>query len=126
MKETVETAPAVRKLAKVSIMQSKRLLRDLEQQKPKRQKRDSHAKPMVDEKGKKVTIKGTLGNVLSGWLTAEGVIPSSYHTRRTPNQTREIVLCGNRGAGSPVFLFPHTLLRVIYRKRLHRTVWGGG
>jgi hypothetical protein len=39
-----------------------------------------------------VTIMGTLGNVLSGWLTAEGVIPFSDQTRKTPDQMREIVV----------------------------------
>jgi hypothetical protein len=48
-----------------------------------------------------VTNKGTLGNVLSGRLMADGVIPSWNQTRRTPDHTREMVPCGNRGAGRP-------------------------
>lgn len=49
--------------------------------------------------GVEVTIRGTLGNVLSGWLTADVVIPFSGQKHESPDETREIVVCGKRGAG---------------------------
>jgi hypothetical protein len=59
-----------------------------------------------------VTIAGALGNVLSWWLTADGVIPSSDQKRGTPEQTREIIVGGNRGAGRGVHPVSTVTVRV--------------